>query len=286
MKTGVPLEDVPDLRKEIHSPFDWTDRQRVKPLYGRRTGKGDADYFAGLSVAGRVLQVELGLDEVYYLSMAKADHAFAGFRLRRSGASDMELSPLWLIPFMAADRFEKIATGVSNFAMPGQGNVIYVTGGHGRKKESSEAFFYHRGDRSAWNILEGIERLPELDREFAAKDYVQDKLTVTLVEGFGSRNKDQLMLCLCRQNRADMRAELLLNQEKRLLPVDWRRALVITADGRRALAPLPHERRTPDHTWLHNSGRLLTGEYVWQDVDPGRRRQVRLTERTIQRPGK
>ena len=49
-----------------------------------------------------------------------------------------------------------------------------------------------------------------------------------------------------------------------------RRALVLTHDA------LFREGNLPDKFWLHNSGKLLTGTYVWHETDPGRIRQVQL----------
>src|SRR5205814_8424586 len=46
MATGDVTGDVPDRNVEFWIPFDWQDKNEVKPLHGRR------DSFAGLSVNG------------------------------------------------------------------------------------------------------------------------------------------------------------------------------------------------------------------------------------------
>lgn len=290
MRTGARIDALPDRRKERCIPFDWTDTQKVKPLYERREGKGDADYFAGLSFDGLVLPVALGLEDTRYLSMAKAGDGFAGFRLRRSGASRGEPSPLWVAPFKDARKTESIATGVTDFTMLGQGNAVFVSVEHGGKPASSanryhaEAFFKARADRSSWNVLEGVERLPELDKRFADADYVMDSLTVRLIEGFGASRYEPLVLCLCEHHRGDLRARSFPSDGKVLESVTWRRALVITGDGRRCLTPLFREGKLPDQIWLHKSGKLFTGTYVWHESKWGRERRVQLSESRLQKP--
>ena len=116
MSTGERSDALPDRSKESCVPYDWTDRQTVKPLYERRQGNGDADYFAGLSAGGLVLPVDLGLKDVRYLSMARAGDGFTGFRLRHSGASKAQPSSLWIVPFNDPRKVEAIATDVTDFA--------------------------------------------------------------------------------------------------------------------------------------------------------------------------
>jgi hypothetical protein len=290
MRTGDRINALPDRRKERSIPFDWTNTQSIKPLYERREGKGDADYFVGLSVDGLVLPVALRVEDVRYLAMAKAGGGFVAFRLRREGAALGEPSPLWVVPFKDAQKAEPIATEVTDFTMLGQGNAVFVTIEHGGKPASSgnhnrhaEAFFHARADRSSWNVLEGVERLPTLDKIFADADYVMDSLRVRLIEGFGASRHEPLVLCLCEHQRADLRAQF-ISAGKTLESTTWRRALLIAGDGRRSLTPLFREGNLPDEIWLHNSGKLLTGTYVWQESESGRKRRVQLSESTLERP--
>ena len=44
VRTGDFVTDAPDRRHLNVVPFDWTDTQPVKPLYGRRAETGDRDY--------------------------------------------------------------------------------------------------------------------------------------------------------------------------------------------------------------------------------------------------
>jgi hypothetical protein len=288
MRTGNRIEVLPDRRKERSIPFDWTDTQRVKALYERREGKGDADYFAGLSVDGLVLPVALGLEDVRYLAMAKTGDGFAGFRLRRSGATGGEPGPLWILPFKDAHKTESIATEVTDFTMLGQGNALFVTREQGGKTASSEnrhhaeAFFHARGDRSSWNVLEGVERLPKLDKAFADADYVTDSLRVRLIEGSGTSRHEPLVVCLCEHHRGDLRA--FSADGKVLESATWRRALLITGDGRRSLTPLFREGNLPDRIWLHKSGKLLTGTFIWHESAGGRQRRLQLSQSTLQKP--
>jgi hypothetical protein len=288
LRTGEWIDAFPDRRKERCIPFEWQNTQQIKPLYEQREGKGDAEYFAGLSVDGRVLPVALGLEDVRYLSMAKAGDGFAGFRLRHSGASRGEPSPLWIVPFNDPQKTESIATRVTDFTMLGQGNAVYATVDPSGKRARSEdrrhdeAFFHVRADRSSWNVLEGVERLPKLEKEFADADYVTDRLRVRLIEGFGASRHKPLVVCLCEHHRGERRALVFPPNGKVLKSVIWRRALVITHDGRRSLTPLFREGNLPDQIWLHKAGKLLTGSYVWDESGSERRRRVQLSESTLQ----
>jgi hypothetical protein len=286
MSTGEQIDALPDRRKERCVPYDGTDKQRVKPLYAQREGQGDADFFAGLSVGGLVLPVDLGLEDVHYLSMAKARDGFAGFRLRRSGASKAQPSSLWIVPFKDSRKVEAIATDVTDFALLGRGNAVYVMAGSGRKASSqdrrrAEAFFHGRADKSSWNVLDGVERLPELDKAFVGTAFVTDRMMVHLIEGSGSSRNDPLVICLFDHHRGDLRA-LTAGHERVLPSLTWRRALLIGHDGRRCLTPLFREGNLPDQFWLHNSGKLLMGTYVWEDGEERRKRQVRLSQLTVQ----
>lgn len=289
MKTGEKIDAAPNRRKELCNSWDWTDKQRVRPLYERREGKGDADYFAGLSVDGRVLPVNLGLADVRYVSLAKADDSAAGFRLRHSGASASELSPLWLAPFKDPKKTELIANDVADFAMLGFGNTIYVTFEKPAKRNLAEnrgrheAFFYTRSDRSSWNVLEGVERLPKLGEAFAEADFIQDRLRVRLIEGFGVSKHEPAVLCLFEHHRGDRRAFAFPSEGPALKSETWRRAILIGRDGKRLLTPLFRDGNLPDQIWLHHSGKVLSGTYVWE-AKGERKRQVQLSASTVERP--
>src|SRR5206468_408639 len=109
--------------------------------------------------------VDLGLKEEHYLTMAKAGDGFAGFRLCREEKSRLEPSTLWIVPFKDSRKVEAIATDVTDFTLLGRGNVVYATGGPRAKdasenRQQDEAFFHVRADRSPWNVLDGVARLP------------------------------------------------------------------------------------------------------------------------------
>ena len=132
--------------------------------------------------------------------------------------------------------------------------------------------------------MEGVERPPELDKAFADADFVVDRLTVRLIEGFGSSGHDALVLCLCEQNRQDRRASVLPSDGKLLESFTWRRALVISHDGKRSLTPFFREGDLPNQIWPHKSGKLIMGNYVRYESESGRKRRVQLLESTLQKP--
>lgn len=108
-----------------------------------------------------------------------------------------------------------------------------------------------------WNVLDGVARLPELELELAEKNYVQDQMNVRLITGFG--NQSPIVLCLYEHFRGDMRSLVLPNEEKTVKKDLWRRAVVVTSEGKRFMTGLFRERRMPDILWLHNSGTLMIG---------------------------
>jgi hypothetical protein len=290
MKTGEKIDMAPNRRKEPFITYDWTNNNRVRPLYERREGKGDVDYVAGLSVDGRVLPVNLGLEDVFYMSMAKSDDSAAGFRLRRSGAGTSEPSPLWLVPFKDSKKTESIAAEVTDFTMLGYGNTVYVTREKAVKRAFAEsrrydeAFFYTRTDRSTWNISEGVERLPKLAEVFAEANFIEDIFRVRLIEGFGAGKHEPAAICLFEQSRGDRRAFALPGPGPALKSETSRRAIVIGRDGKRSLAPVFQDGNLPDQIWLHHSGKVITGTNIWEDLKGERKRQVQLSGITMEKP--
>lgn len=289
-KTGATLETAPNRLKEHFSAFDWTCTQRVKPLFQRREGKGDAHYLTGLSVDGRVLPLDLGIEEERYVSLAKADDTCVAFRLRRSGASIYEASPLMIAPFKDPKKVETLANDVTDFSMLGYGNSLYVTVAKPIKRNfdenryHAETFFYHRGERATWNVLEGVERLPMLPEVIAKLEYVEDKCRARLIEGFGTTKHEPAVLCLFEHFRADRRAFATPEMGPVIKSEVWRRAIIVGRDGKRTLAPLFQERNLPDHIWLHQSGKVFTGTNAWEGADNERRSRIQLAETTVQKP--
>jgi hypothetical protein len=288
MATGDRTSALPDWKKTPCIPYNWTDKERVKPLDARRPGAGDASFFAGLSVGGVALPIDLGLKETWYLARARARDRYAGFRLRSSGASRAEPNALRVVSFKDLQNVATIDTDVTDFTMLGNGNVLYVKVIERRKpplenREHAEAFFHVRADRSMWNVLDGVERLPELDKAFADNEVISDRMMITLIEGFGSDQHDAKAFCIFDHHRGDDRA-LAIGMERLLESINWRRTLLVTQDGRRCLTPLLREGNLPDCVWLHNSGKLLIGTYVWSGEVGDRIRQLRLSEVTVQMP--
>jgi hypothetical protein len=290
MRTGERTDALPDLRKESHVSYTWTEyyppQQSVTPLYERRAGEGDADFFAGLSIAGRVVPIDLGLKKVHYLAQARAGDGYAAFRLRRDGTAKETPSPLWLLPLQEPRQVEEIAGDITDFAVLGRGNVVYVKGSAGRSVLSdyhhqAEALFRAREERSTWNVLDGVKRLPALDKALAGKTYIMDRMGVKLVEGFGSSRHDALVLCQFEHYRGDRRA-FTIGMERSLETVTWRRTVLVTHDGRRYLMPPRPEGDVLDRYWLHNSGKLLIGTDDREDTPEGQRLHLRLILRTIE----
>lgn len=280
VRTGDSIADVPDRQKGTVVPFDWSDTQPVKPLYARRAETGARDYFAGISVDGLALPFDLGLSGVNYMYAAKANGNFAGFRLRREGAAEGDPGSFWLTSRSQDRKPELVATGVTDFVLLGGGNALFSSAGHGRKGLSSEAFFRTRSNRILWNVLDGVERLPALDKELEEKTHIEDRMGVSLIEAFGTE-PHILALCLFTHFRSDMRALALPLQEKPLERTTWRRTVLLTTDGHRYMTDLFRDGNLPDQIWLHNSGRMITANHLWTSAGSRRGRKLRLFETTL-----
>jgi len=284
--TGEMLTAVPSRPDGVSVPFNWTETQTVKPLYLRRRSTGDEDYLSGISVNGSIFPFAANIDfGRAYLSTAKAHDGFAGFRLRGSGALNGEPSPFWMTQLKPEQNPKLIAAKVTDFARLNEGNCVFVTAGHGHKGESSEAFFRVPDNNATWNVLDEIERLSELDKEFVDKDYVQNKMTIRLIESFGQQH-DPLVLCLFRHSRGDMRSFdfNLREHPKTVERATWRRALILTSTGQRYMTQLFREGNDPDYIWLHSSGRVIMGTVSWVLPNPDGDRKIHLSETTLALP--
>jgi len=278
MRTGDLLAEIPDRSSTGVAPFNWSDTQRVKPVYRGRPQTGYQDRFAGISVDGSVFPIDIELDKKHYLSVAKVKDGFAGFTLRPEGNSGP--NPFFHMPLKQKQNPQLVAPEVTDFALLDGGNCVFVTPGHGRKGESSEAFFRSMPEKTALNVLDGVERLPELDEVFVDKDYITDWQTIRLIDGLG--NHDSLALCLFSHLREDRRSDYTPVGGKILERMMWRRAVILTSAGERYMTDLFREGVPPELIWLHNSGKVITGKYLWQPIGSTMERKVQVNEATIQ----
>lgn len=284
VRTGGSVTDIPDRRQPVVK-FDWGNTDPVQPLYARRDKTGDADYVAGISVNGLVLPFDLGLDGQHYMSAAKANDTFAGFRLRRSGGWSGAPSPFWLTPLSPGQKPELVATGVTDFVLLGRGNAVFCSAGHGRKGLFSEAFFRNENEKNPWNVLDGVDRLPALDKEFMEKEYIEDTMSVRLIGAFGGDSRTRSTLCLFHHSRQDMRSSFDgTAREKRLKPMTWRRAVIVTTDGQRYMTDLFREGNLPGEIWFHDSGRVIAATHLWMSVGSRRERKLQLFEIALRLP--
>ncbi len=288
MRTGEASTAWPKENTKYCIPFDWGNKHKVKPLhswYSWTDGRRGPDFFAGLSVEGVALPIDVGIKEIRYLSMGKMTDGFAGFRLRHNGGNSGDPSPLWITPKGQSTKPEVIARGTIDFAMLGQGNVVFVTDEHEGKREPHKrhvkALIHEQEANTRWDVLEGVERLPELAKEYANANYIEDSMKVRLIESFGSEQKKPMVLSLFEHRQNDLRSNPSIMRAKRVQWGTWRRAITITHDGQRSMTPLFRTGDLPEQFWLHHSGALVTGKYVWSGAEAARQRQVQLSAYTL-----
>ena len=221
------------------------------------------DHLVGISLRGQVLPFNLYTTGRSYLTEAQAEHGFVGFRLRRNTDTGDE-HPLWITGMKQPSSPELVTPEVSHFAILQQGNCVYTTPGHGKNKTSSEAFFRVQRDKTTWNVLDSVERLPKLGTQFVDKNYIKDRMRIRVVDGFGTPGS--LALCVFSHVRSDMRsAPVFQFQNKQSLePMTWKRAVILTSDGQRYMTSLFRDGNVPEIIWLHNSAKVIWGKRFWQ----------------------
>ncbi len=285
VRSGELTDIIPDRHKELCVPFDWEDNQMVKPLYARHPTTGDFDYFSGITAGGAAFPLKYSLDGgiEQYMSTAKINDSFVGFRMCQAGMPTGKPCPFYLMSLKEPAKYQLVEGDVTDFALLGNGRCVFETSGHGRDGRSSEAYLHAYGDRNTRNVIEGVDRLPELDKKFASKGSIEDLLTVRLIDSFGSGRKGALVLCLYDQRREDF-DESPGARKERLDMMSWRRILILTSTGERYMTELYREGSLPDEFWLHDSGILITGSFSWESAGSARERKTHLVETKVQVP--
>jgi len=182
-------------------------------------------------------------------------------------------------------KYEQVeAKADQNFALLGNGRCIFETSGHGRDGKSSEVFSHAYGEDGAWNVLDGFQRQPELDKQFVGKDFIEDPLGIQLIESFGSDEHNSLVLCLFSQSRLDVNVNDNRFAGEPIDRLSWRRAVILTSDGERYMTDLWREGSLPDKFWLHNSGMLITENSSWEPSGQNLEGKTHLFETKVQVP--
>jgi hypothetical protein len=252
MATGEVISDVPDQSLVLTVPFEWTDRNDIKPLAVPDTGT-----FAGISVNGTPYPFDMKLEGRQYLDAAQAERDAAVFSLRHSGTTGPIASTLWWVRLAKNETPRLLAEKPESFEPLGKRFWVFATSDQSESKKSSEAFVYDSDTRRAWNVLDSVQRLPALDPEIAQKNYIQDAMTVRLVRGFGSSRYPALVASLFFHSRFDLRANTPSTER---LSQQWHRAVLLSAQGVRCTADIPQTVSAREKLWLHNSGKLLVGQ--------------------------
>jgi hypothetical protein len=276
--SGKPTKEIRHTADVPVNPFDWTDTKAIKPLYLSRP----ENHFAGLVIEGRAVPIDITEKNADYLADAKTNGSFVALRLRRNGDGGSEPSPLWIKPLRGDGKLQKIATGAIDFEMPGQGNCITVTPGHGDKGKSSEAFIVDRTGKTLCNVLQDVERLPPLEARFSGQPYIQDQLRIRLTSGFGAPNA-RAILCIFDQFRNDERDDD-TPDAIRLQRQRWSRAVIVSHDGHRYMTDAFRDDPNPDEVWFHSTGKVWTAKYQWKPRGSETVRQKILSETAFQLP--
>lgn len=286
MRTGDLAAAIPGRQITGVVPFDWDWAQDVQPIYEQRTETGYPEYFAGLSVNGSVFPITVSplavkLRGASYLSTAKVNDVFAGFRLRPESPHPAMPSPFLVMQLEPLRDPQLVATEVMNFAMLDGGSYVFVT-------KSSEVFWGSALEKATWSVLDGVARWSGLERgprdeyfndyalELQVKKrigapYTEGSLNTLLIDGFG--NHDSLALCVF-FNFSPSFFDL-----PRYKP--WRSAIIVTSAGERYMTDLLREGDLPDFIEIHNSAKVITGKYLWGSLESNSERKVHLSETTL-----
>lgn len=286
MRKGEETADITMRITKYRIPVVSGNNQQIKivhPWNVSDEGTSGPSYFAGLSIDGMVFPIDLGIKRGRYLTKGISKDDYVGFVLRFPTAKGINIKRLWISPRSVPATPENVANDVLDFAMLGKGNVVFTTdvyeGKHkpGTNKRAEEAFFHAHLTNTRWNVLEGIERLPKMEKVDAENKFIEESMSVRLIESFGDEKHKPMAMCLYHHSRSDTRSLVLVKGTKSFQPVNWRRAIVVTHDGERLMTPLFREGDLPEQIWLHHAGKLITGKYVWSGPVTARQRQVQLS---------
>jgi len=259
METGSLGGAVPNRQTSHWVPFDWSNKDQPKQLLAPRPpGAGAVDRFVGVSLDGRAVPLQVSLRQPYIPTM-KALDGWLAFDLRGHGSPRRKDNSLWFSPLKKDEKPIRLAKHVmSSYEILAAGKCVFAASGFGPKQDSQEAFVYDAAEGKAWNVLEGVQRLPKLDPQLAGKGYVEDKMTVRLVQGFGKPTRGRLVLVLFSHRRGDLRSFVMGPSLRRQV---WRRTVLLTSDGKRYETSVLRDQSRPDRIWLHNSGRIVIRTY-------------------------
>jgi hypothetical protein len=282
MRTGKNVLEIPNQFKRPFIPFYWPDTKLAQPVQAYCTFPPDPnprESLIGVSSEGRILPLGLGPMRDAYLATPRVREGHLAFRLREEYRCGLEPARLYVRQIDGVAEPILVSTSATDCILLTGGDCIYTTARlepHGQKDEA----WFRVGDGSvAWNLLEGIESLPPLSKSLADKSYVRDSMEINLQDVFGSNRHPTLTLCRFEHHQSDMRALALPTEEEEehLGNRLWRRTMVVSRD-RRILLPVLRgisEEDRPDVLWLHSSGRLIVGYYLWSGGGE-RRRTIRL----------
>ena len=276
LKTGTLIPNYPMLDKKYFIPFRWNDTQTVRPLVLWDSPRPIDGYFAGLSVNGSAFPMPNDFPAQQHLFIAKERDGFAGFQLIHLGVTPAETIQFWILRLQKDQKPELVGTGVKDLAMLNGGNCIFTKEADG-SPQYPEAFYRDYSTKAERNLLDGVTRVPPLDEAFRGKSYIVDKMTISLIDGFGGIGESPLILCVFEHNRSDVRQEVFIGDEHQLHPVRWRRAMLVNSSGKRYLTNLFNNGNLPDFVWVNNTGRIFMGNYLYSTSD----RKVQLSEAVI-----
>jgi len=277
MASGLDTADGPERDKVHFIHYSWNNTNRIQTVKTpRKPGEGDTFSLAGLSFDGAWYPIKLpgDVNSVMGASLEERDGRLV-LRAGPPGSRPVESIPGWTCLLGKDDSFLALDGKTRDCALTGAHTGVFTAYGYGSKGKSTEAFAFDAKTKRAWNLLDGIERLPALSPEDAAKDYTQDGMGVELVRGTGSRMRPGLALCVFWHGQGDLRAVIPDPDEKRIPFRQWHHA-VLVAPGKRYETGLFQHGLRPQFLWLLNSWKIVYGGSETHDGTPGTARAMRL----------
>ncbi|MGE0267106.1 MAG: hypothetical protein AB7S78_01440 [Candidatus Omnitrophota bacterium] len=284
MNTGQYLHDVPGKYTDEFVAFDWTNTARAKPLLSHRFPEtGDMDRLIGISDQGETYPLQFRIESPYRPNV-KTNAQTGLIHIYGYGNPRVESNSLWITPLKENSQPILIARDVQQYEILSREACLWSAEGFGHSGKSQEAFVYDIKNNTAWNVLDGIERLAELPESLKEKDYIQDQMKINLISDFGSKKEMSMSLALFTHAQRDMRAFAWPTADEPVFKNQtWYNAVLLTNR-------LDHYEirgfqlwNDADQIWLHNSGTVILGQYVWAD-NINQSRQINLTKIIISDP--
>ncbi len=255
-------QDTPFIRL----PATW-DYNHCAPVVEFRRGHGDTEFFVGVSKEGvfTPFPVESNDEARNVFPVSECGGVF-GLQVSHPSLNPLRSRSWDPCPFLLLDRKvqplpQLVAGNAMSYTLFDNGNCLYATW-TGKAEESFPEVIFRSRDGAAWNVLDGVDHPPIIERE-SSQDYPTVRCWFTPANAGGAN----VTLCHFYVRRKDSHDN----------DAFWNRTMLITSHGKRYITNLFRERASDSEIYLDNSGSLLTASRTYINLWSGWPQKITLT---------